>query len=58
MFSKVLPNNIENIIYGLCISVLPAVLVAKGVVDIVRSFKPAKQEPVAEKVEEPAVESK
>ena len=58
MFSKVLPNNIEKIIYGLCLSVLPALLVAKGVVDIVRSFKTAKQEPVAEKVEEPAVESK
>lgn len=56
MFAKVLPNNIENLIFTLCISILPAFLVAKGVVDIVRSFKPVKQEPVLEKAEEPVVE--
>ena len=56
MFGKFIPNNIENIIYIFGLSVLPALLVAKGVVDIVRSFKPAKQETVAEKVEEPKAE--
>lgn len=61
MLAKLLPGAAENIVYGLCLTALPALLVAKGVVDIVRSFKPAKPEAVAEKpaeekAEEPAEE--
>ncbi len=53
IFGKFIPNDIENVLYIISISILPALLISKGVVDIIRSFKPAKQEePVAEKVEQ------
>ena len=56
ILGKFIPNDIERIIYMAVVSILPALLIAKGIVDIVRSFKPAKQVPTEEKAEEKPAE--
>ena len=58
ILGKFIPNNVENIIYVMCISILPALLVAKGVVDIVRSVKPAKENVLKQKQEQEVEQNK
>ena len=44
ILGKFIPNEIEEIIYMVVVCLLPALLISKGVVDIVRSVKPEKKD--------------